>query len=454
MYRKRLLLFISAVLLVGSMSACQAKTSVYQQIGMSGLGVDTRFLEFYEQLGGKDVLSIAISPKFTHNGREYQYTAAVLMVYDPLADGSQQYYLAPIGVEMGIAEPPTAPGQPGGHDVFQGFQPLYNDIGGRFIMGAPLTSVRYNEERGGVEQFFENAGLFQLEGDPANEIQLIHYGAWMCADSCNFDRDPVFAPLLPNIVETPFAHAISRLDPAFIGKPLTEPYISTDGQVEQIFENVVVVAAPEKPAGIALRPITAMLGVPVQLEEQFETPAFFREFISRNSGLEFSGPAVTDYDKQSEEVFRQCFSNLCLDYYPQQAPDLQIRLTPLGYVYKSRFYLEVDPTPTPVSSQKMTMKVFKGYGLVAPNTSQVIIVQLFQGYQPVAGLQPELTLMLPGGAVQSLLLPPTQSEGRTSLELDPISATHGTRIDYRVCINHQGEEKICIDDHYLIWGSP
>jgi len=322
------------------------------------------------------------------------------------------------------------------------------------MMGAPLTAVRYNQERGGVEQFFENAGIFQLEGDPSNEIQLIHYGAWMCADSCNFHQDPVFAPLLPNIIETPFALAVSRLDPAFTGKPLTEPYISTDGQVEQIFENVVVVAAPEKPAGIALRPITAMLGVHVQLEKNFETPANFGEFISRNSGLEFSGPAVTDYDKQSEQVFRQCFTNLCLDYYPQQAADLQIRLTPLGYVYKSRFYQEVDLKPTPTSSQNITMKVSKGYGLVAPNTSQVIIVQLFQGYQPLAGLQPEITLMLPGGAVQSLHLPPTQSEGRTSLELDPISASHGTRIDYRVCVNPQVEEEICIEDHYLIWGSP
>ena len=455
MNRKRIFNFFLYVLLFGSISACQANTSTNQNFDNLGGGdVDARFREFYEQLGGADILSLPISPKFTHKGREYQYTAAVLMVYDALAARSQQYYLAPIGVEMGIAEPPTAPGYPGGHAVYQGFLSFYEELGGIQIIGAPLTAVRFNEERRGIEQFFEKAAFFQLEGEPSNKVFLVHYGAWMCADSCNFDLDPVFAPLLSTVVETPFANAVTRLNPTFTGKPLTEPYISTDGQVEQIFENVVLVAATDKPAGIALRPITAMLGVPVRLEKDFEVPSFFQDFISQNSGFEFSGVAVTEYARQSDEVYRQCFTNLCLDYYPNKAPDLQIRPTPLGYVYKGRYYQEIQITPTPASSQAVIMKVSKGYGLVSPHDSQIVVVQLYEGHQPLAGFGPDLTLMLPGGAIQSYTMSPTQSDGRTTIELDPISAPHGTRIDYRVCVVTQSEADVCIDDYFLIWGSP
>jgi len=451
---RRILLFIF-VILIGGIIACQSSLPANRLTTSStGIEVNARFREFYEQLGGKNVLHLPISPLFPHDGREYQYTAAVLMVYNPIALKGQQYYLAPIGAEMGISEAVTSPGSPGGHAIHSGFVELYEGLGGINVIGVPQTSVRYNEERGGIEQFFQNAGFFQLEGDPENQIQLIHYGAWMCAESCNFSFDPVFAPLLSKVVETPFALAVSRLNPIFTGQPLTEPYIAADGQIEQIFENVVVVSAPDRPAGIALRPITAMLGVQVQLENQFEIPQHFMDFISQNSGLEFSGPSVSVYGKQSDEVFRQCFTNLCLDYYPNKSDDLQVRLTPLGYIYKGRFYQETGVTPTPSSVNSYTVKASKGYSLVAPSKSQIIIVSVFEGHAPILGSEPKVTLMLPGGAIQNYQMQPTNSEGRSSIELDPISAAHGTRVDYRVCVTAQTGDAICIDDNFLIWGSP
>lgn len=454
MKHKRIFYFL-LLLLIGSIISCQSTLPANHFANLSsGVEVDARFREFYEQLGGREVLNLPISPLFSHNGREYQYTAAVLMVYDPLAPRGQQYYLAPIGAEMGINEQITAPGYPGGHAIHPGFLSLYEEMGGIQIVGVPLTSVRYNEERGGFEQFFENAGFFQLEGDPEGKVQLIHYGAWMCADACNFNLDPVFAPLLSKVVETPFANAVSRLNPNFTGKPLTEPYISTDGQVEQIFENVVVVSAPDRPGGIALRPITAMLGVQVQLENQFYIPPHFMEFLAQNSGLEFSGPAVSEYSMQSDEVYRQCFTNLCLDYYPNTVDGLQVRLTPLGFIYKGRFYQENGVTPTPASTNALTLKIAKGYDLVSSGDSQIIIVNVYEGHQPLSGLVPNLTIMLPGGALQKYQMPPTQAEGRSSIELEPIAAPHGTRIDYRVCVITQAGNEICGDDNFLIWGSP
>ena len=178
------------------------------------------------------------------------------------------------------------------------------------------------------------------------------------------------------------------------------------------------------------------------------------DFISQNSGLEFSGPSVSVYGKQSDEVFRQCFTNLCLDYYPNKSDDLQVRLTPLGYIYKGRFYQETGVTPTPSSVNSYTVKASKGYSLVAPSKSQIIIVSVFEGHAPILGSEPKVTLMLPGGAIQNYQMQPTNSEGRSSIELDPISAAHGTRVDYRVCVTAQTGDAICIDDNFLIWGSP
>jgi len=448
---RRLLFILLLLILLGSITACQPTTpstspSTSDWGGGSG-GIDPRFREFYDLHGGKDLLGIRISPKFTHGGQEYQYTAAALMAFNPSAERSRQYYFAPIGVELGIAEPPTDPGAPGGHNIYQGFVAIYERMGGARLVGLPLTDVRYNEERGGIEQYFENLGFYQLESDP-NQVRLIHYGAWMCADVCDFDSDPTSIVLLSSVVEAPFSTAITRLNPSFTGKPLTEPYIAPDGGVEQIFENVVVVESPGMPGGIALRPITAMLGVPARPDAQFDVPAYFKELINQNSGFELSGQAVTEYARQSDEVYRQCFANLCLDYFPNKAEELQVRITPLGYLYKSRYYHQ-EGDAKPANSQSITLKLSKGYSLVAPNQSQIITVIVYEGNQAAVNAEPCIFLMLPGGETRSCNFPPTQSNGRSSLHLEPISAAHGTRVDYHVCVR-----QVCLDDHFLIWGDP
>ena len=172
-------------LLITMTSACQSEQDMDNNLDHSNQTiavVDTHFSHFYDLLGGEDVLGSLISPIFSNHGREYQYTAAALMVYDPQDVSGQHYQLAPIGIEIGIAEPPSDPASPGGHKVFSGFQGFYEQLGGAQVVGLPLTDVRYNHERGGIEQYFENLGFYQLDSDPPHEIHLISYGAWMCGD--------------------------------------------------------------------------------------------------------------------------------------------------------------------------------------------------------------------------------------------------------------------------------
>ncbi|MBL6983607.1 MAG: hypothetical protein ISR58_20690 [Anaerolineales bacterium] len=448
---RRLLLLSLLLVVLGSITACQPTTTIADnsELGIGGSdsgSVSPRFREFYETHGGKKLLGIAISPLFTNNVIEYQYTSKVLMAYNLSAERSRQFYFAPIGVELGVAEPPTDPGAPGGHKIYQGFIGAYERLGGSRLTGLPLTEVRYNEERGGVEQYFENLGMYQLESEP-NTVYLINYGAWMCASVCDFNSDARSNVMESSVVNQPFV-ATTRLNPTFTGKPLTEQYVATDGRVEQIFENMVVVEASDRPGGIALRPITAMLGVSGQPSAQIDVPAPLLEMINENTGLELSGLPVTPYTRQSDEVYRQCFVNLCMDYFPNKPEDLQVRPTPLGYLYKNR-YFQGGSAPTPVG-QKITLRVILGYNLVDPDQSQIITVFVYNNDQPYADIRPTLNLMLPGGKTQSIAFPATGSNGRSSLQLEPISAAHGTRVDIQVC----ALSGACLDDYFLVWGDP
>ena len=299
--------------------------------------VDPRFDAFYQMMGGKEILGEVISPVFTHNGLDYQYTVASMMEYNPSAEEGQHFNFAPIGRELNITDTLTDPGEPGGHKIYQGFLSTYESMGGSKLVGLPLTTVHYNNTRGGIEQYFENLGFYQLESEP-NRVRLIDYGAWMCAEVCDYDSDPTSKAKIFSASTAPFAEAVLRLHPGFIGKPLTEPQQASDGYLEQVFENVVVIEAPDLPGGIALRPIVAMLGWELENDDEIDVPPFFEEYLTQNTGYELSGPPVTEYAPQSDGVWRQCFRNLCLEYYPEKFEGLQIRPVPLGYLYKSKYY--------------------------------------------------------------------------------------------------------------------
>jgi len=419
--------------------------------------IDPYFREFYNLLGGADVLGPAISPRFSKDNREYQYTAAVLMVSDPQHSKSPQYYLAPIGVEMGIRQPISSPDTPGGHAVFSGFQAFYDQLGGTDVVGVPLSEVRYNPERRRIEQYFENMGFYQLESDPPGVVHLLHYGAWLCSSACGYSSPEEAKPSPASIVETPFSEALSRLNPSLLGQPLTEPYTAPDGTLEQIYDNVVVVSDPERPGGISLRPITAMLGLPVNLGGKYEIPDVFRDYLQQNSGLELSGPAVSAFERQSNGVYRQCFTNLCLEYDPDQPSELQVRPVALGGDYKQRFYQEwvtETATVTPSNDSAVTLKVSKGYGVVTSSDTQIISVWVYKNQQPLAGVEPIIELVSPDGDIKIYRFPATRSDGFTSMMIEPIDgALHWGQVKYQVCVV-LADEPVCVNDQYLLWTNP
>ena len=413
--------------------------------------VDTRFFDFYEQLGGIDVIGPAISPKFENGGIEYQYTSAALMQFNP---NSNRYSLSPIGRQIGIQEPTSNISGSGTHEIYQGFLPIYDSLS--LFIGDPITPIRYNETRGGIEQYFENLGLYQLATDPPHEVKLMYYGAWMCGEACEAELPLEKAPETPaSITDSAFA-ALTRLGTSFSGQPLSSSYEALDGAYEQIFENIVVISDPTKPGGIALRPITAMVGIGVNTGKTFDVPRQFHRFITDHSGYEFTGAAVTEYTQQNSGNYRQCFTNICLDYFPNYPEELQVQLTPLGYLYQKRFgNMAMNESLSDSGEMPIQLSTSEGYSVIAPDVSQLISVYVYEDHAPIGDVIPTLTMTLPGGEIQSFTLEATRaSDGFSTISLNPIDAPHGTRIDYQVCVPTHNGKQACVHDFFLIWEIP
>ena len=62
--------------------------------------VDPTFREFYELLGGEQILGPAISIMYEERGKKLQFTTGALMMYDPQAPESEHFKLAPLGNAM------------------------------------------------------------------------------------------------------------------------------------------------------------------------------------------------------------------------------------------------------------------------------------------------------------------------------------------------------------------
>ena len=467
--------------------------------------VDLPFREFYDMLGG-GLLGPAISPKFEKNDVRYQYTVASLMVHDPQATQGQPYYLAALGRDMGVAEPPVVESEDSegryidGHVIGEIFVPLYERLGGKRVVGRPLTEMHYNPKKGSFEQYFENVGMYWLENTPIEDIHLLAYGVWKCNDRC------LEYPTGADIVEIPprigkmFEDAVARLGIDFTGWALTEPYETPDGNTEQVFGNVVLVVETGHPGRVFLRPMTADSGYPpdppsdptnpptgmsfiaVQEGKGYHVPQQFLDYLARHGGLEGSGLPVSEFKQVKEGLSRQCFTNLCLEMRRIGEGDPFVQPAPLGYTYKmlpvrALVQPRAEPQSTPVevaqlppenlpqpqvtemswptsTARELTMKVWESYPLVAPNQSQEVSVSVLENNLPVRNLEPYLTVTYPDGREKTYYMFPTGDDGVSRVLLDAISEPNGTLIPYQVCMIDLNNEKYCVKDSFMIWQNP
>jgi hypothetical protein len=347
---------------------------------------------------------------------------------------------------------------------------LFDQLGGEAVVGKPLGEARPNGEMKRIEQYFENLGFYRPEDNPGAPPALLAYGAWKCDAACRQAAPTDSVILLPSRTAAPFVDAVNKLGAEFTGYALTEPYLSPDGKLEQIYENVVLTINPEYPKQAVLRDLPEKLGIAADapaLNNLDPETIFFRTsgelgynisqqiyaYLERHGGLEISGAPITQFQKMDNLTYRQCFSNLCMARVQDSSGAFSVRPVSLGLTYRQLFYQPASSTAVPETSQALSLQIWESYPMVNQQQSQEIGVGIFGGNVPLPDLQPELVVTLPGGQQMSYTLPPTNEEGETRLSLPPIPAENGTLIPYQVCVNTFRQQQFCVMDSYLIWSA-
>lgn len=406
-----------------------------------------------------------------------QYTETALLVYDPLANPN--FYLGPLGIDLGyggagsINSGESNPVFPERYPVFGGFLDLYNQLGGEFVVGLPLGDARLNTEKNRIEQHFANLGFYQSLDDPNRKAYLLAYGVLACSRDCAYS--PPNSAIIENGInlQEPFAGAAAALGPDFTGEALAGPYTAADDNLEVIFENLVMFVDPADPSRVVIRPIVEMIGFqPHPLAERMSTdkvvfyivrdglgfniPVAFNDFLSDHGDLSISGPPISELFQRDPDVFRQCFANLCLDYFINNDVEDRVRLAPLGAIYKAYFLQPDEPSQglhVPDLPGDYQLRVSEAAPYITSQQEQTIFVNVFQSDSPVVGIETTLSVTLPDGSLIKYRLPPTDEHGLASISIPPIPAPNGQMIFFEVCVG-DGSLAICVQDNYLIWGNP
>jgi hypothetical protein len=473
--------------------------------------VDPLFREYYDQIGGLDILGPAISDRFEYEGLDCQFTTAALMVHDQQSTERQPFRLAPIGLQMNILEPPIA--QPDrqdlkyvdGHVVYEKFVPLYEQMGGGLFVGKPLTELHYNPMKQRYEQYFENVGFYTMERDATGTAHLLSYGAWFCPHDCRKippgDNSMVF---LPYHTSLEFIDAVSRLGPTFTGFAISEEYTTPDGYMEQVFENIVLVSDPNQPGGVMLRSVPERLGYlpeppvdpkdipgmifyPTQADGKgYPVSGLFMDYIAQHGGQELFGQPIDQRRLIKDNVYRQCFQTVCLEEHPDEYEYMRIRPSPLGYTYKEMAvlpvyslrtsqeiapeqiylqptgeaqesitsYMPASPTQEQTShseTAQISIQVWESFQMLSPGGYQEVGVSVYEDNFPLKGIEPDIYVTMPDGSTRTYYMYPTGEDGQSRLVLEPIDAPHGTLIPYEVCVFMLGGQKLCVKESFLIW---
>ncbi len=275
----------------------------------------------------------------------------------------------------------------------------------------------------------------------------------------------------------PYLSQVARLGGLNVfGMPLTEPFVAPDGNLEQIYENVVLYSPQEDTSSLQLRPVALLLGVPVdppgpELRSQAEgvvfyptegdlgyhVPLVFDYFIAQHGGREISGKPLGEISPFNGTLYRQCFENYCLYFDSSAAESLQVRMAPLGldYLNQTQAVPAVESTPVALEAQAIHMVANPGTPRIPadqPQRFDLFVVRAADN-QPIPGIESELTLTMPDGAQIIYPLPPTDAQGRASLSIPPIepAPVNGTVISFKVCLNASTTGTMCTSDSYLIW---
>jgi hypothetical protein len=422
-------------------------------------------------MGGANLLGNPIAPSFSDGKRLLQFTENVLMAYDESLPPGERFNFEPLGLSFQVQDQglPVSGEQPNirylnGHIIFADFVPLFDQLGGVRFVGNPLTEVRLNTEKSRYEQYFEKMGFYRTLDN--NQVHLLPYGLAACRQTqsqlgCQSNIPDAIIESSEYLPQ-PFLSTVEQLGEKFTGAPLSQPYLATDGRLEQIYENVVLAVDPNDMSTVSLRDLPLRIGLtpqplavpstdelmvflqldPNDISLGHNIPRPFLEYVAMHGGTELSGPPISELYEENG-IRRQCFTNYCLDYDPAAPREAQIHLAPLGYLYQSA---------QTYSTADFNLRVWETDAVITGGQEQVVGVMVYNGTpnQPMKDVQPTLSLTLPGGENQSMVFPPTSAGGTSYLNINLPQVRAGATVTYEVCASQPGATPVCVKESWLV----
>jgi hypothetical protein len=476
--RRQILLAISLpILAVFLLTACNIQEIVVSTPTPTA-EVDPRFREFYLRLGGLKVLGQPSSPLLDSAGVFSQYTDKVLMVFIPTAPQGLEYALAPLGNKLNLPTPSRVITQSENETVIDGFviyskfYPLYSTFRLTQYGGRPLSQPIVDVEQHRIVQYFENVGFYTDRDDPNDEVHLVDYGRMFCEEHCTNPLTPGSGSIAS--FSEPFLDGLTRLGFDLVGRPLETYSQAPDGNIEQLYENVIVYAQPGDIRHISLRALPSLVGIqsgplaarqndpqlvfiPIEGDLGYNVPTVFEEYILSHGGFEISGKPIEERHA-FEDVYRQCFANYCLDFDPYSPGGVApVRPAPLG-----RLYFDHNPSKTQaipsikIPAENIALKVWEKKPKISSQELQVInlMVRQIKNDAPVVGAIATLTVDIPDGGELVVNMPATDTDGITRLLLQPIHAENGRLVTYEICLTTVNKTSKCIEDAFIIWNLP
>ena len=434
--------------------------------------IEPTFKQFYDFLGGRDRLGMAISSTVVEDGMQKQYFENAVLFYNPELPASEQFGLVPVGLDLGVWDEPLANADltgafvVEGYIVYEGFVDLHKELGGQRYVGRPLTGVRYISAEQRVEQYFENLGFYANLNKPGEGVRLMAYGSFACRGTCAQNAAPAADNSVEIPYDEPFISAVEQLGEAFVGARLTGPIQTADGAVEVVYENLVLSVSPSAPDRATPRAILSLLGTaPEALVARldnpnvtfysmdgdlgYNVPNVFHHYIEDNGGYEIFGQPISEVRLMGDGNPRQCFANTCLTYLT----DGIVALVPMGLEYKNRFYEGIESETLPIQQKEIRIRVWEEHSQISSREEQVIYASLFAGTTLLPGLEPYLEVILPDGGTRIFQFPPTNENGLTELTVPIVFAQNGTLVPYKVCLEGFGISEVCANESYMIWGN-
>jgi hypothetical protein len=357
----------------------------------------------------------------------------------------------------------TIQGYPVPDSVYNYYQKVGPETAGKVIQ-----EYGFNSSTGRYEMWFENLAIYVAKDDPQQVVHPIPLGLQRLLGLLNATPRPGPAiPISPKIMQH-FDEAYERLGGEFTGEILVPLAMNNAGEALRIYENVVMKIDPVNPDQILWVRLPELLGIIAQppvakiddnrfyfyaIEDGlgYNVPVEFWEYIRNQADLNVSGRPTTEifYANTDQTLIRQCFENLCLDFDTQSG---KIGPANLGEEYYRKLYLSAQNQPLDMTT--LNFNVWEAQGAIPSNQAQTIFVKMSQNNIPAINLQPLLEITLPDQSTRTYLMPPTNEQGVSSLQIEPIAAENGTIIPYQVCLIFMDTSRFCLAEQFLIWDVP